>query len=496
MHNMRPTRFSGIQSSVRVPQSGAFSKLGGNIGVSAPSSFTAEAPDDSKPAFEQLKRGNEEAQTAGLRDDELGIKFHDSQRRAAVVDIASSGAAPVLQLKHRGLRKEDASMTMGGGEIRNVLMMKARTEMLRKLNDRDTASKLNASHELNIVEKEMSEKQQGNGTDAENGGNEDTNKSADVMDVRTRVHPKKLSSSVSDADSTTEDADPIMEEADLITISVADPDLHDFDNDRTEKSFGDNQVWAAYDNGDGMSRYYAMIHGFMSLKPFKMRISWLNLKSNHELGPLNWIGSGFCKTSGDFWVGKFVINKLLNSFSHKVKRSKGKKGAIQIYPRKGDVWALYRNWSPDWNELTSDEVIHKYDMVKVLEDYNEESGAVVVVPLVKVARFKTLFRQHPEPSQEGPNAPKGCLELDPAATPLELLEVLTEAQVKQMEVTTNLERSEERERMEIGKPLKLKPDIVPESIGKSVGTEVEERKEIKMPQMIVYRRRQKRARKI
>ncbi|GLU23591.1 hypothetical protein SLE2022_395840 [Rubroshorea leprosula] len=199
---------------------------------------------------------------------------------------------------------------------------------------------------------------------------------------------------------------------------------------------------------------------------------------------------------------------------------KGRKGAIQIYPRKQDVWALYRNWSPDWNELTPDEVIHKYGTVEVLEDYNEQSGAVVVVPLVKVAGFKTLFRQHPEPSmtriipreqlfrlshqvpsylltgQEGPNAPKDCLELDPAATPLELLEVLTEAQVKEMVVTTNLERSEERERMEIGKPLKLKPDIIPESIGKSVGTEVEERKEIKMPQMIVYRHRQKREWKI
>ncbi|GLU18546.1 hypothetical protein SLE2022_348400 [Rubroshorea leprosula] len=568
MHNMRPTRFSGIQSLVRVPQSGAFSKLGGNIGVSAPSFFTAQATDDSKPAFEQLKRGNEEAHTTGLRDNELGIKFHDSQRRAAVLDIASSGAGSGSTIKaqkpkkrrcindhewrwYEGLVKNQVVLGNGVGvpkaqnsssepiranfprnfrfsstrelsllEIRNMLMMKAKTEIRRKLNDWDTASKPNALHESNIVEKEISEKQQGSGADAENGGNEDTNKSADVMDVKTRIHPKKLSSAVSDADSTTEDVDPIMEEADLMSMSVPDPDFHDFDNDRTEKSFGDNQVWAAYDNDDGMPRYYAMIHSVMSLKPFKMRISWLNSKSNHELSPLNWIGSGFYKTSGDFWIGKYVINKLLNSFSHKVKWSKGRKGAIQIYPRKGDVWALYRNWSPDWNELTPDEVIHKYDMVEVLEDYNEQSGAVVVGPLVKVAGFKTVFRQHPEPSmtriipreqlfqlshqvpsylltgQEGPNVPKGCLELDPAAMPLELLKVLTEAQVKEMEVTTNLEISEEREQVEIGKPLKLKPDIIPESIGKSVGTEVEERKEIKMPQMIVYRRRRTREWKI
>jgi hypothetical protein len=39
-----------------------------------------------------------------------------------------------------------------------------------------------------------------------------------------------------------------------------------------------------------------------------------------------------------------------------------------------EVWALYRNWSPDWNEHTLDDVIHKYDMVEVLDDFDEEQG--------------------------------------------------------------------------------------------------------------------------
>ncbi|KAE8688929.1 hypothetical protein F3Y22_tig00110946pilonHSYRG00010 [Hibiscus syriacus] len=152
-------------------------------------------------------------------------------------------------------------------------------------------------------------------------------------------------------------------------MNVPDPDFHDFDQDRTEKSFGENQVWAAYDDDDGMPRYYAMIHGVISLKPIRLRMSLLNSKSNAELAPVNWINSSFYKTSGAFWVGKYEVNRSLNSFSHKVKWSKGQKGTVQIYPRKGDVWALYRNWSTDWNELTPDEVIHRYEMVEVLEDY-------------------------------------------------------------------------------------------------------------------------------
>ncbi|KAG6383237.1 hypothetical protein SASPL_157020 [Salvia splendens] len=180
----------------------------------------------------------------------------------------------------------------------------------------------------------------------------------------------------------------------------------------------DNEVWSAYDDDDGMPRFYALVHKVVSRKPFKLRISWLNSKTTNEFSNMDWVGSG------PTW-------EYFNS------------------PRKGDVWALYKNWSSDWNEHTPDEVIHKYDMVAVLDDYSEEEG-VRVAPLVKVVGFKTVFRPNMDPEAikripkeemyrfshrvsnhlltglEAEDAPKGCLELDPAATPLELLQVITE----------------------------------------------------------------------
>ncbi|XP_052205519.1 uncharacterized protein LOC127810218 [Diospyros lotus] len=257
-----------------------------------------------------------------------------------------------------------------------------------------------------------------------------------------------------------------MEPVKQRSIDVPDPDFHDFNKDRTESCFGDNQVWAAYDDNDSMPRYYAMIHSVMSLNPLKMWISWLNLKDDSEVGSFNWTRSGFSKTCGDFRMGKNEISNTLNSFSHKVRWTKGSQGVIQIFPMKGDVWALYRNWSPEWNELTADEIIHKYDMVEVLEDYDEEQG-VTVAPLVKVAGFRTVFCRHfnsreirmiPReemfrfshhvPSrlltgQEASNAPKGCHELDPAATPLDLLEVITDVEEKDI--------VQHEQRAEIGK---------------------------------------------
>ncbi|KAA8533634.1 hypothetical protein F0562_030932 [Nyssa sinensis] len=325
-------------------------------------------------------------------------------------------------------------------EIRNMLLEKARTEIRKKLNEQISENIAKAADKGK--EKVKVSKKEKEGRAVKNDAF-DRNGSAESSDTQRGDQAKKHFPSTL-ADDT--DKEPIAP----ISIDVPDPDFHDFDLDRTEKCFGENQVWAAYDSDDGMPRFYAMIQKVISLKPFKLRISWLNSKSTNEFGLVDWIGSGFYKTCGDFRVGKHEINKSLNYFSHKVKWTKGTRGAVCIFPKKGDVWALYRNWSADWNEHTPDEVIHKYDMVEVLDDYNEDQG-VSVTPLIKVAGFRTVFHPHLDPvrarripkeemfrfshqvpnylltGQETQNAPKGCKELDPAATPLELLQVITEA---------------------------------------------------------------------
>ncbi|KAL2482609.1 DNAJ heat shock N-terminal domain-containing protein [Forsythia ovata] len=181
-----------------------------------------------------------------------------------------------------------------------------------------------------------------------------------------------------------------------VLMSVPDADFHNFDEDRIEECFSENQVWALYDDDDGMPRYDALIRDVMSRKPFKVRISWLNSKSTAELGPLDWVASGFFKTSGYFRVGQFAVNKSLSSFSHQVNWTKGTRGVIQIFPAKGEVWALYRNCSPDLIELSIDDVIHKYDVALILENYNVERG-VIVSPLVKVAGFTSVFHQPADP---------------------------------------------------------------------------------------------------
>ncbi|PNX93232.1 curved DNA-binding protein [Trifolium pratense] len=347
-------------------------------------------------------------------------------------------------------------------QMKNILAGKARNVILKKLDElKESRRKLD---EWKAIRKKVDERHPSSilkNTDSEVRV-KDTVKAINGV----KPGPKAIVDSETNNNSISADSEVLG-----VSMDVPDPDFHDFDGDRVEDTFGENQVWAAYDDEDGMPRYYAFIHSVVSKKPFQMKISWLSSKTNDELAPIRWIAAGFPKTTGDLRLGKRAISSTLNSFSHKVEWTKGSRGLIHIYPKKGEVWALYRNWSLDWDELTKDQIIHQYDMVEVLGDYNEEHG-VNVAPLFKVAGFRTVFRKNADPrkirnipraemfrfshqvpsylltGQEGDNVPKGCLELDPASTPMELLQLITDDAPKQEDSAEDVPRQEVAEAQE------------------------------------------------
>ncbi|KAF3786199.1 Curved DNA-binding protein [Nymphaea thermarum] len=234
-------------------------------------------------------------------------------------------------------------------------------------------------------------------------------------------------------------------EDELDLLKVPDPDFYDFDKHRMENCFRRNQIWALYDSDDGMPRIYAKIRKVISLIPFKVEISYLNGKGNDEFAPVTWVNHRFAKSCGNFKVvEKLEMIDQVNVFSHIVHAEIQKRKKVQIFPRKGDTWAIYKNWSADWSSCTPAVVRHKYEMVEVLEDYREREGTCVV-PLVKVAGFRTVYGKDMDPNAvrwiprnemlqfshqvpswnlteaEAKNMPNGCRDLDTAATPQELL---------------------------------------------------------------------------
>lgn len=232
-------------------------------------------------------------------------------------------------------------------------------------------------------------------------------------------------------------------------IDVPDPDFHDFDSRRTETDILAGQIWAIYDDQDGMPRFYGRISR-VCLAPFRVNLCWLEPTPATEQSNTWMEGSGLSITCGEFKIGKATISEQINIFSHMVLDKVGK-GPVKIYPRKGEVWATYRDWDQDRTNgpkpvvrSKGDGHTYSYEMVEVLSDYSEEKGCKIS-RLAKVKGFKTLFQKidgygairqfrssdlpkfsHLVISErmykdEALGVPIGALELDPAATPMDLI---------------------------------------------------------------------------
>ncbi|BBH09675.1 DNAJ heat shock N-terminal domain-containing protein [Prunus dulcis] len=61
----------------------------------------------------------------------------------------------------------------------------------------------------------------------------------------------------------------VSKSGDLEIMAVEDSDFYDFDKDREERSFKKGQVWAIYDDDDGMPRHYGLIDEVVSVNPFE-----------------------------------------------------------------------------------------------------------------------------------------------------------------------------------------------------------------------------------
>lgn len=220
-------------------------------------------------------------------------------------------------------------------------------------------------------------------------------------------------------------------------VPVPDPDFHNFDAGRTEADVKRDQIWAVYDDQDGMPRFYCKIIK-VCRQPFAVSGCWLEAAfpsrkplwlSKYSLSPGN----------GNFRLGDDTEFDSINLFSHLMTVKKVKK-VFEVYVRRDEVWAIYRDFDKEWiNASPDDEKPHfRYDLLLVKSDFSEVTHGGSVISLERVKGYKTLWRpvgkefpmsmndlqrfSHQVPSYaiteaDVPGVPPNCLELDPAATP-------------------------------------------------------------------------------
>ncbi|GJN04551.1 hypothetical protein PR202_ga22110 [Eleusine coracana subsp. coracana] len=225
-------------------------------------------------------------------------------------------------------------------------------------------------------------------------------------------------------------------------VSFPDPDFFNFEKLRDVSLFSVGQIWALYDNLDGMPRYYAQIKHF-DPSNFKVHLAWLLYDSMDEEDE-KWNQEELPVACGNFRLGTSRDTAQDRStFSHIVAWTKGKRrNSFVIHPNKGEVWALYKGWSTQWSSDPDNHRSYEYDVVEVLSSMSVEDGASVK-PLVRIKGFVSLFAPAKDSSSfiipssellrfshsiplyrtkgnEKEGVPGGFLELDNACLPSDL----------------------------------------------------------------------------
>ncbi|CAL4890951.1 unnamed protein product [Urochloa decumbens] len=237
---------------------------------------------------------------------------------------------------------------------------------------------------------------------------------------------------------------PIGGASDHYKFTSADQQFFDFGQLRDENEFRAGQIWAVYDDQGCMPRSYARIMKVKTTPEFMLHFVWLELDPRNKAEEL-WSYGGLPVACGRFKHGESETTKETGMFSGTISFEKGKtKNSYEIYPRKNEVWALFKEWDIGWS-LDADKhkyKSHQYEVVQVLFDLTTTTS-IMVMPLMKINGYFSLFMPSREAApymihqddtlrfshcvphhvmSETEGVPEGSLELDPAALPLDLEE--------------------------------------------------------------------------
>ncbi|KAJ1275921.1 hypothetical protein BS78_05G173200 [Paspalum vaginatum] len=223
-------------------------------------------------------------------------------------------------------------------------------------------------------------------------------------------------------------------------INYESPDFFDFGKLRDINKISVNQIWAIYDDHDFMPRVYAQIN-HVDASNLKVQLTWLehNTMNGQET---RWTHEELPVASGSFSLGKTsVLEDPSMYLSHEVSWTKGKNtNSFEIHPKKGEIWALYKESSLLQSQNTDNHQSFNYDVVEVFNV--SMSVGFIVSPLVRIDGFVSLFAEakdkshilipssellrfsHSIPCYRTDGSEKvgvgGLLELDTAALPSDL----------------------------------------------------------------------------
>ncbi|KAJ4872013.1 hypothetical protein Rs2_46341 [Raphanus sativus] len=206
-----------------------------------------------------------------------------------------------------------------------------------------------------------------------------------------RSHCKKEATSVSEKQSSP--AVKVVGEKRKREEFAADLKFNDFDKLREEVNFAVGQVWALYDTADKVPRQYALIRKVFSVPSFGLRITYLEPDPDDEK-QIQWFEEDLPVSAGKFRLGSSENTKDRSLFSHVTHFNEGgsNSGHFIVSPRKGETWALFKNWDVNWSSEPDSHRKYEYEYVEVLQDYCTYGATGVSVAFLHKAKgFSSVF---------------------------------------------------------------------------------------------------------
>nr|XP_018472587.1 PREDICTED: uncharacterized protein LOC108843926 [Raphanus sativus] len=226
------------------------------------------------------------------------------------------------------------------------------------------------------------------------------------------------------------------------TSECGDLKFNDFNKLREDAKFSECQAWAIYDKADGMPRHYALIRK-VSAPSFGLRITYLEPEPEDEK-EIRWFEEELPVSVGNFRFGKNQNTKDRSMFSHVI-RCQGSimTGNFTVSPRKGETWALFKNWDINWSSEPDSHRKYEYDIVEILSNTTTTDGVsvailhkakgfasvffrmdaeVIQIPSHSLYRFSHSIRSFKMKRVDVKGVPKDAYELDQAALPKAAIE--------------------------------------------------------------------------
>ncbi|KAK9919696.1 hypothetical protein M0R45_028277 [Rubus argutus] len=381
-----------------------------------------------------------------LNDDDEDADVDDDDDDEDVVNVSSSKMSREIPLSSATEKKRNKAFAQGGVFRQTVLALSATDEYkkigkqrVRRSVKEGLHSKKSKTEEIELQGKEAAM--------ADNNGSKsmaDNHGSKSMADNHGSKSMADNHGSKSMADNKVSKSMASMRKI----VEVPEPEFHRFvlGKDVLQKTFKANQTWVLYDPADGMPRRYACIKKVLT-PGFRVKVTWLEPNPDDQ-GEVDWRNKRLPVACGKFGLALTEEVTDHTVFSHEYTYcTKGKdKSSFQVYPRKGETWALYQDWDLGWSSEPEKHLQYKFDFVEVLSDFSEKIGAGVAY-LGKVKGFVSLFEpavqngvlqfqlpptdlyrfSHQIPSyrmsgNEGYGVPSGSFEFDPASLPVSIFD--------------------------------------------------------------------------